>query len=394
MMKELIKITAFLCSCLFGLTMCASKEVHHEEPDIVKPVLDGKYDWERERKSIPTSSDMVLLYGGGQHRRPFTWDKERLEPYVVYKDEEGREHWMFDSFLMIEFMDYNCQFITGFHKPSARKEDWMRLANYYFSKDEQLGALDKLIGEVMQRLGKPAYKHRIVIAMPEPIRNADADEDSSETLYWGADKSGKRLDFANDEDRVAACRWYVDYVRKKFNEMKYKNLELGGFYWVAETAQHSSTILKKVSNYINKYKYSFNWIPYFRAPGYKDWKSYGYHFAYHQPNYFFYDVPLSRLDQACEDAKLYGMDLEFEFDNRAMSYLDDADRSFSKKMNAYMEAFKRNGVWQNKRLAYYEGGNAVYQFSVSHDVYDQILYHKFCHFVVDRPYRTIEGKKD
>ena len=65
------------------------------------------YAWEQERDAIPSYTDLVLCYGGSHHRTPYRWDKERFTPFVTYVDEEGREHWLFDGFIFLEFQDTN-----------------------------------------------------------------------------------------------------------------------------------------------------------------------------------------------------------------------------------------------------------------------------------------------
>ena len=48
----------------------------------------------------------MLIYGGGHHRTPYEWDKERLSDYVTYTDPDGRTQWLFDGFpLLLEIMD-------------------------------------------------------------------------------------------------------------------------------------------------------------------------------------------------------------------------------------------------------------------------------------------------
>lgn len=45
------------------------------------------------------------------------------------------------------------------------------------------------------------------------------------------------------------------------------------------------------------------------------------------------------------------MHLELEFDDNALESRGKAGR-----LRDYMSAFRRNGVWSDKRLAYYQGG--------------------------------------
>ena len=82
---------------------------------------------------------------------------------------------------------------------------------------------------------------------------------------------------------------------------------------------------------------------------------------------------------ACEDAIKYDMDMEIEFDDNAL-----AKNGRGYKLKNYMKAFKDYGVWDNKRIAYYQGGISVYRLANATDPEDKILYHEFGRFVSER----------
>lgn len=349
--------------------------------------------------NISAYSDMVLIYGGGHHRQPYAWTPEILKDYIVYLDRQGKRHWLFDSFLLIEFMDplvnggAGKTFITGAkyngnYMPSANKTDWENLINYYFSSSSSgAGAIDMAIEDAKSVLGEPKRKRQIVVGVPEPITYLYSATATGGSSYWG-ELEGKNLDFKESADRILACKWYIDAVIKKFKDMNYKNIHLAGFYWVAEKSTHTNVILKPVADYIKSKKYGFEWIPYYNAEGYSFWKDYGFNYAYLQPNYFFRDdVPVSRLNEACAQAKSYGMGLELEFDNNAL-------KSYGKayKLRDYMRVFKELGVWEKSRLAYYQGSWSLRALKYSSQPEDVGLYHEFCDFVISRPIRNaVEG---
>lgn len=348
------------------LFACANKtaEVGPDEKDNDKETV---YQWEKDRTSLLDYSDMVLIYGGGSHRA-YNWNEESIHPYVSYVDEDGKEHWLFDSFLFLEIHNGEGKmFASGYTDTPANQQDWRKLVNYYFESRSALGALNRSIEAAIERIGEPAGKRKVVIGLPEPIRGQKD---------WGSVSGGVMLDFSQDSDRLKACKWYIDYVRSRFNEMNYKNLELAGFYWIAEEATNTRTIVNEISSYLNELKYTFNWIPYFKSDGYTEWKTLGFNYAYLQPNHFFNEtIPYSRLDDACKLAIDYDMDMEIEFDERALT-------GWGYRLEDYMNAFKENGIWKNKRLAYYQGGTALYQLAHSTKKEDQELYHQFCKFVI------------
>lgn len=364
------KIIAVIFATLTFFT-CGSKIVDEDHQNDNNPVKDkdGLYHWEKSRKELLDYSDMVLLYGGGKHRT-HTWEQEYTNPYVSYTDEQGKEHWLFDSFLFLEIHNGEGKmFASGYTSTPANQQDWKKLVDYYFQSRIALGALNRAVEAASSRIGEPRTKRKVVIGLPEPIRNQKD---------WGSVSDGKMLDFSLDSDRIKACKWYIDHVRARFNEMNYKHIELAGFYWIAEEATNTRTIVNEISGYLNELKYTFNWIPYFKSDGYSEWKRLGFNYAYLQPNYFFNEtIAYDRLNNACKIALDYDMDMEIEFDERVSS-------GWGYRLKDYMKAFKENGIWSSKRLAYYQGNKALHMLSKSEKENDKVLYHEFCKFVVDR----------
>jgi len=358
-------------SVFFSLVACQGSGEHDDDNNqFVFNNEDVSYQWEKDRKQLLGCNNLVLLYGGGSHRAHL-WDSEYITPYVTYVDENKKEHWLFDGFLFLEIHNgIDKEFTAGMKRNPANKQDWKGLADYYFQSETALGALDNAIASAITRIGIPSTKRRVVIAIPEPIYGQ---------TDWGGLGSKAMLNFSDDNDRIAACEWYINYVRAKFNHMKYKYIELSGFYWIAEQSKGTKTILSKLATYLNLLKYTFNWIPYFNASGYSEWKSYGFNYAYYQPNYFFNEkVPISRLEAACNAAKTYDLGLEMEFDERLFT-------GFAYRLSDYMSAFKKYGVWDSKRIAYYQGGYTFYNLSKSDKPAYVKLYNELCHFIIDRP---------
>jgi hypothetical protein len=393
---EKSKLTFLMGCLLFGLvTHSCSKEGDHTVPSYngnttTADMTTTPYDWEKSRTAILGSTDMVLIYGGGHHRSPYYWDKDRFKSYVIYVDANQKSHWMFDSFLFLEIMDKSNggtekMFAKGYSLESANQQDWANLIDYYFQSTTGLGALDASIEDAKSVLGTPQQKHQVVIAIPEPIVYQNPSLATSSTQYWGK-IDNKTLNFLDSNDRLKACKWYIDQVRAKFNAMQYKNIELAGFYWLAEKSTDTSDIMSPIASYLNKLKYSFNWIPFYGAAGYNQWKSYGFNYAYLQPNYFFSTTIIeSRLKDACNLALSYNMDMELEFDDNALASRGKADR-----LRSYMSAFKQYGIWEKKRLAYYQGSSSLLTLKNSSVAADKQLYYDFCDFVVTRPIRVLK----
>lgn len=345
----------------------------------------SEYSWEEQRDTLLEDNDMLLLYAGGAHRK-YTWDENAVKTSVTYLDEANKEHWLFDSFLFLEIYDSvnGIEYTQGYGYAPSTQNDWKRLVDTYFQPFYCLGALDRSIEAAKKRIGEPPYKRRVIIGIPEPVAS-EKTSSGTKTSSWGSLHDGRNLDFTKEADRIEAVKWYIDYVRESFNRLGYKNLELAGFYWIAEQDGNTKTIIPEISKYLNGLKYTFNWIPYYNAQGADKWKGLGFNFAYLQPNYFFADditQVTNRLESACSFANQYNLNLEMEFDNRVLSSSPDYRAN---RLENYMQVFKEQGVWKNKRIAYYQGDHAVNDLATSVDPNDHALYVKLCKFVSERP---------
>lgn len=344
-----------------------------------------------------TASDVVLFYAGGELGNYY--DQKYAADYVSYVDRDGEEHWLFDGFLLLQIWDTKAEnasevtFTPGMKDgngnwlPSANQADWKKLVDYYFSEGNCIDAIDKAVGEAAKRLGKPAEKRQIIISIPDPMPYRQPMTKKGGTTYWGL-IDGKVTDFSDENDRAAACKWFVDEVLKAYKSKKYENVELAGFYWITEEFLDKSPLLPMVSDYVHSKGYPITWIPYFQAPGYTEWREKGFDMAWHQPNYFFYNVPESQIKTACEQAQANGMGMEMELDERASVKPLWGDKSLDFKLRAYMKTFKECGAWANCQLAYYQGTHAVRHLKDSSDPRDVELYQDLCDFIAKRPYRN------
>lgn len=99
--------------------------------------------------------------------------------------------------------------------------------------------------------------------MPEPVPNQKD---------WG-ELNGRQLDFSNEADRINACKWYIDYAIDRFKKAQFENISLDGFYWIAEEATNSRTILNEIGAYMRSLGYKFYWIPYWGRMGMENGKN-------------------------------------------------------------------------------------------------------------------------
>ena len=324
--------------------------------------------------------DLVLIYQGGSHRMDY--NAEQLRPYVVHEDRFGNRDWLFDGFLFLEFdSGKGVSYHVRGSAPLARKEDWAWLVDRHFESGKGIAALDDCIAAAVRELGEPPFRHKVVIGIPEPPRGQKD---------WG-ELEGRKLDFSNEEDRIAACKWYADLLEERFRSSGFRHLELAGFYWLPEILRQSREVTRALGDYVRSKGLRFYWIPYYTAQGYSEWRDLGFDAAYLQPTYFWNrKIGNERVDRACELARTYGMGLEMEFDMRASVKSEECRRD---RGMGYMSSFRRNGVYRSSAIAYYEGGGGVYYFTKTTAPEDRAFIDTLAYFIRDRRHRMLDGAK-
>lgn len=368
-LSNILKIGLLLIT--FNFHSCSDKDDVVKNEDIVFP--------DKTEKKYNHPTDMVLIYEGGAHR---TIKKNKLHfaPYVSLENEDKTHDWLFDGYLFLEIINGKGRgFASYYEKLGARKKEWRELIDNYFREGNAIMALNERIKEVKQLVEEDEFKKRkVVLCLPEPIPNQKD---------WG-DYNNKTLDFSRTEDRLTACKWYIDYAEEMFEKSGAENLDLVGFYWIAEEATNSRLLAGTVANYIHKKGYNFYWIPYFFADGYSEWRALGFDQAYYQPNYFFNkSTPITQLEEACVRAKRSKMCLEMEFDESALSKYGKGSR-----MKDYIHIFKKHDVWETIDVAYYQGGDAFYKLFHSDEEEDNNLYMSLANIIAQRQ-KIISKKK-
>ena len=204
---------------------------------------------------------------------------------------------------------------------------------------------------------------------------------TSSTTYWGA-LDGQQLDFSRNEDRIAACKWYVDMVVEKFAQHDFRNIQLAGIYWFPEHGGFISTYMKQVAEYIHSKNLDYRWIPYYGAFGHADWKKYGFDYAYYQPNYCFSTtIPRQRLYDACAEALSADMGLEVEF---------DSNYAFERNV-AYIDVYEELGILEKSNLAYY--GGTSFEYWKNGITEERAFYERLAKIIAERQKKFTTNKK-
>ena len=356
------------------------------------------YAWESARSGILSYTDLVLCYGGSTHRTPFAWTAERFAPMVSYTDPEGKEHWLFDSFLCIEFQMGSYSINLGQHLDSGKREQWEELLDYWFGNSATgVGALEAAVAAAAERLGTPSEKRKVVMVMPDPIIYEYYSDMNSPTIYWG-EVNGRQMDFSKAADRITAYKWYINEVRRHFDEAGYKYIELAGFYIVSEDLatpgdswnpelKRWEEVIPSVAEYLHALNESLAWIPYNRAAGYTRWEEMGIDYAYMQPNIFWgKDLETKTWSRFFSDVKANDLAMELEFDDAVLEKTSGCE-AYRTRLREYMSGARSNGIYGTKPLAYYQGQDTFYNLATSSAAGDRAIFDELCQFVLNNPLR-------
>ena len=397
------------------------------------------YPWEKARSGAPSLPDMTLIPGPSSHRNPLEWSRDRWYKHVCYKDEDGREHWFFDSFLLIEGQQTGQYGSKGYTyvlteqpTPSAPREQWQQLLDFWFDggtfdwqeswwgngtdtfgrwysgrmvtpspvfSEGQLSALDACISDVASRIGEPPTKRYIVMALPEPIYFDNyieaVNSGSGNTRYWGS-LDGREMDFSKVEDRVAACKWYINCTRAAFARKNYRNIELAGFYILPEILdlnwrkeyKNYDVVVPEIARFLHECNEGLYWIPYNMAPGYDLWKdTFNIDVAYMQPNYYWDETGKNPLDATFREINAHGMGVELEFEYSMVEAVNGSVSAakYRRRFEEYLDWTKSSGVYGSRSIALYSGTDAMEQLADSPLPGDREMYHKLGHFIIDSP---------
>ena len=296
-----------------------------------------------------------------------------------------------------------------------------------------MDVLDQTIANAKTRIGRPSFRHKVVITMPDPIMLEYFTDKGSSTTYWGS-VHDRTLDFQNTADQVLAYQWYINYVIEQWEKLTPQNVELAGFYILSEilVAKPSGwnykykrwdKILPPVASYLHEMKYGLYWIPYYQADGYDMTEELGIDYTWIQPNKY-WDYPEKEQKKSWSwvfsTMNTYGHGMEIEFEGshgeagwsqweegvaRTSSSIletvrtnNDAQGTAKGKPNPqaarnkqllrdYMEEFKKAGHYGKSRIATYSGTNAMYELATSPDEKDREMYLEYCRFIVENPLR-------
>ncbi|MFY0758905.1 DUF4855 domain-containing protein [Metabacillus dongyingensis] len=320
--------------------------------------------------------NLSLLYNGHYKSGEGDWTKDRIIPNISYVDQNGNPvDWFFDSVLYLGLTSPAGRGFGG----GANLQDWNWYLNKTFAQNGDMQQLNEAVKEVGLKLNEPDHKMKVILMVPDPGEYmtdfGDVDGDGISENF-NASIIGEEKALANREKVI---NWWLTKVKQNWMENKYSNLELVGMYWLEEQISTSETgpdLIRKASRLVHNEGLKLFWIPHFLAYKSHMWKDVGIDAAAFQPNYFFEEMSRTRIEDAANLAKQYGMGVEMEFDDRMLT-----DDVFRQRFIDYLNGGVEYGYMQHAFKAYYQGNNAIYNTAISKDPKTRILYDWLYQFV-------------
>lgn len=308
--------------------------------------------------------DMAVLYCGYDYDadKNITYSSEyvnatedMLLPYVAYLDKDGNiVDTMFDSvvYCSLQGLCPSGGKLHHYNNGYNEKGDWETFANSVFSDEYNASALDKAVGKVKKALGKPDYKLRLAVAVPFAFQGQERD-------FGDIDGDGVPDRCDTSEQRLAVYKWYIDYVIALFESKGYENLELGGFYWTAESVTYTQMgsdvpFMGAVADYCHQNGCKLFWIPFYLAAGFEDANDL-FDTAFMQPNHSFLAYSNQGMFTSfAETINKYGMGIEMEIHWDAANPSAAGFKDALKRYRAYLNYGYITGYMTGAAHAYYQ----------------------------------------
>lgn len=346
-----------------------------------------------------------------RHLQIITWDaanpipEQDLMCHVAHVGAKGQpDGWFFDSFLAIPpraksgnylYADINRGTTRNgagdfFAIPApnpATAADWASCIDSYFGSGGLLERLDRTAAAARRALGAPPRPRNVVLSIPYPHPNQ---------LYFGRVKpkgaslnfgiTGQNLTAASDQ-RLEACRWFVDECLARWRKSSFRNLQFLGFYWIYESIHYSwdvddHWVIKELYRHIRARRQKLFWIPFFstfNAHLLSDYRGFYFDCAFLQPNHmFYYDIGGVKEAARMAEARGAGVEMEYYLDlPPAFSVGDEKHDRFRNYLNGGVE----HGYMTQSACAYFLGSNDLQKMARGRDRRERAFYDDLWHFI-------------
>lgn len=138
-------------------------------------------------------------------------------------------------------------------------------------------------------------------------------------------------------------------------------------------------LLQATSEYVHSKGAKFQWIPYYFARGWEDWKKNGFDAALMRPNYMFHsNAGTDRVDSIAKAALENGMGVEIEMSDAVLT-----DEAMRNRYYTYLDKGKEYHYMRQSFSAFYQQVKTLWRAARSENPVQREVY--------DRTYEYIKG---
>lgn len=344
----------------------------------------------------------MLMYGGFD--RPWTVDDLRY--YVAHQDANGRsDDWLFDSFLFLNVkasdqrdlcadvnlgtsMSGEGDFFAMVSPRPATKRDWEDLLDFYLGPEGAVEMLDRTIETCAREIGTgPESQRNVVLMLPYPHISQRA---------WGRlTPEGPELDFGiggqnlmkATQQRLAAERWFVDEIVRRWRSRSHRHVHLLGVYWMFESVYRSWEVddhwlLKELRTHVHRHGLITSWIPFWATYNLHlldDYRSYYFDLAFLQPNYMFYRSGKTIEGAARAARERYaGIEVEYYLELDEPIAITGERHS---RFRDYLNGGVTYGYMRDAACAHFQGVGSLKKMHRHDDPQEREFYDDIYHFV-------------
>jgi hypothetical protein len=314
--------------------------------------------------------EMCLLYVGAQGRDAVhRYDQDKLLPLLAYLGHEGTIYdYFMDGFLMLAQYSpllNGRSFGLDLTGAPSRKEDWLALFDEYFHPQANLYAMERCIKAIIKKLG-PCRSGAVKVVLAIPTADPRCTD-------W--DNTGYSL--VDPGHRIAATRWAMGELVKRWEKADFRHLKLAGFYYLTEQGAYEDEVLHAFPELCNEYRLRSFAIPGITSNWLTEFSRAGFDTVLLQSSHAFWQPALSPprylLKCAGQIARHYGMGMEVEL---PYNVLEPAGRQ---KLRDYLEMAAIQG-WAGTFTAYFQSYNLIKSLAESPDPECRQLYDELFRF--------------
>ncbi len=205
--------------------------------------------------------------------RMIHWQREQLEPLLIYRSETHYFVPFFSSFILKPLQTSSAHFLCGLQSAfkAGTKDDWLEWLKHLFGYGKWLDALSYVAAKY-QRADIEVW---IMLPYPYPHQQPFGDI------------KGMSGHFRNENHRLRALKWWMEAFQEEWMQHACsENIRLRGFVWGREgLPPFDRELVKRWNHQVHEYHLESLWLPNYKAAFVEHWPDLGFDHVALYPQY-------------------------------------------------------------------------------------------------------------